>query len=106
LTLFLYADANGKVRLFHAMNTEWGFPQFVSLTTFSDPFNGYLLEDSCVFGAEVFVIKCTGKGELLSILDFPITGVCTWEITSSSLLYAEDVSKEFTVGEHKWYVSF
>lgn len=88
------------------MNTEWGFPQFVSLTTFSDPVNGYLLEDSCVFGAEVFVIKCTGKGELLSILDFPITGVCTWEITSSSLLYAEDVLKVFTVGEHKWYVSF
>ncbi|XP_059444066.1 BTB/POZ and MATH domain-containing protein 1-like isoform X3 [Corylus avellana] len=97
-----FQDANGKVRLFHGMNTEWGFGQFLSLTTFSDSFNGYLLEDSCVFGAEVFVIKCTGKGELLSILDFPITGICTWGIEADSVQRVEYLRKDFSVGKYKW----
>ncbi|KAF9607998.1 hypothetical protein IFM89_004395 [Coptis chinensis] len=38
-----------------------GLPHFISLTTFNDPSNGYLLNDTFVFGAEVFV--CKNKGQ-------------------------------------------
>ncbi|XP_040986322.1 MATH domain and coiled-coil domain-containing protein At2g05420-like isoform X2 [Juglans microcarpa x Juglans regia] len=95
-------DDNGKIRRFHAMKTEWGFAQFLPLTMFGDASNGYLLDDSCVFGAEVFVIKCTGKGERMSILSSPITGYCRWDIGRFSAVYVESLSKEFRVGERKW----
>ncbi|KAG6687672.1 hypothetical protein I3842_11G084900 [Carya illinoinensis] len=92
----------GTIRRFHAMKTEWGFAQFLPSTKFNDAKSGYLVEDSCVFGAEVFVIKCTGKGERISILSPPITGYCRWEIGKFSALNVECLSKEFKVGERKW----
>ncbi|KAB1200361.1 Ubiquitin carboxyl-terminal hydrolase 12 [Morella rubra] len=86
-------DANGEVRLFHAMKTEWGFARFLTLRTFGDALNGYLVDDSCVFGAEVFVIKCTGEGECLSSLSSPITSSSTWEIEKFSTLSEEYLRK-------------
>ncbi|KAB1200358.1 Ubiquitin carboxyl-terminal hydrolase 12 [Morella rubra] len=95
-------DANGEVRLFHAMKTEWGFARFLSLSTFGDALNGYLVDDSCVFGAEVFVIKCTGEGECLSSLSSPITSSSTWEIEKFSTLSEEYLMKELRVGDRQW----
>ncbi|KAG2680117.1 hypothetical protein I3760_11G083800 [Carya illinoinensis] len=95
-------DDKGKISRFHAMKTEWGFAQFLPFTKFYVAQSGYLLDDSCVFGAEVFVIKCTGKGERISILSPPITGYCCWEIRKFSALNVECLSKEFKVGERKW----
>lgn len=86
------------------MKTEWGFAQFLPLTAFGDALNGYLLDDSCVFGAEVFVIKCSGKGERLSILSSPITGYCRWDIGRFSAINVESLSKEFKFGESRWYI--
>ncbi|XP_059444229.1 uncharacterized protein LOC132176118 [Corylus avellana] len=95
-------DANSKVRLFHAMKTEWGFSQFLSLDTFRDPSNGYLVNDSCVLGAEVFVTNYTGKGECLSILSFPITGIRTWTYSKFSTINNEYLTLEFIIGARKW----
>ncbi|KAM7481687.1 hypothetical protein LguiB_006270 [Lonicera macranthoides] len=50
-------DVDGKVRRFHNMVTEWGFDKFISLETLMNDSKGYIKGDSCVFGAEVFVIK-------------------------------------------------
>ncbi|KAG9132249.1 hypothetical protein Leryth_020538 [Lithospermum erythrorhizon] len=42
---------------FHRLKTELGFDQLLPLSSFSDPTNGYLIDDSCAFGAEIYVIK-------------------------------------------------
>ncbi|KAK2990622.1 hypothetical protein RJ640_019902 [Escallonia rubra] len=55
------ADANGKVRRFTEMKTEHGFAKLISLATFRDNANGYLVCDTCLFGAEVFVIQNTKR---------------------------------------------
>ncbi|KAM7497066.1 hypothetical protein LguiA_021480 [Lonicera macranthoides] len=53
-------DADGKIRSFHSTKTEWGFDRFLRLRTLTDPSNGYIRDDICIFGAEVFVIKHYG----------------------------------------------
>ncbi|KAE8056851.1 hypothetical protein FH972_013587 [Carpinus fangiana] len=50
-------DANGRVKHFHNLKTEWGFAQLLSHDSLNDSSNGYLFDDTCVFGVEVFVIK-------------------------------------------------
>ncbi|CAK9146891.1 unnamed protein product [Ilex paraguariensis] len=46
-------DADGRVRHFHRFKTEFGFAKLLSLDTFKDASNGYLIDESCVFGAEM-----------------------------------------------------
>lgn len=79
---------------------------FIDLHDFSDPSNGYLINDTCVFGVDIFVLKQTSKGECLSLLDEPATGNHTWKIKSFSNLTLDRYESEaFTVGDHKWYIS-
>ncbi|CAL5329411.1 unnamed protein product [Camellia sinensis] len=96
-------DAEGGIRRFHWMKTEWGFDELVLLSTLNDASNGYLFEDCCVFGAEVFVIKHSGKGECISMMKDPLKGTYTWKIDKFSKIVNENVlSEEFVVGGHKW----
>ncbi|KAK7844191.1 ubiquitin carboxyl-terminal hydrolase 12 [Quercus suber] len=48
-------DAEGMIRRFHDIKMEWGFDKFLPLDSFNFLPNGYLVNDCCVFGAEVFV---------------------------------------------------
>ncbi|KAK0597490.1 hypothetical protein LWI29_025849 [Acer saccharum] len=57
---------------YHSMNTIFGITKFIDLNTFSDPENGYLIDDTCVFGMEVFVVKNSFKEECLSMMGEPI----------------------------------
>ncbi|GMQ01162.1 hypothetical protein CsSME_00047897 [Camellia sinensis var. sinensis] len=71
--------------------------------TFNDTSNGYLLEDSCIFGAEVFVIEYAGKGECMSMIKVPKNNTFTWKVDNFSTI--TDIflcSDEFKVGERKW----
>ncbi|XP_052173543.1 BTB/POZ and MATH domain-containing protein 1-like isoform X2 [Diospyros lotus] len=96
----------GKTRCFRAMKTEWGFPQFLSLDSFENTQSGYLLDNSCEFGAEVFVIKYDGKGECLSIVKEPSDNTFTWKINKFSTITDTNLhSEEFKVGDHKWKLS-
>ncbi|KAI8028297.1 putative disease resistance RPP8-like protein 2 [Camellia lanceoleosa] len=100
----VHVDAEGGIRRFHWMKTEWGFDELVLLNTFNDASNGYLFEDCCVFGAEVFVIKHSGKGECISMMKDPLKGTYTWKIDKFSEIVNENVlSEEFVVGGHKCY---
>ncbi|XP_010248170.1 PREDICTED: ubiquitin carboxyl-terminal hydrolase 12-like [Nelumbo nucifera] len=92
---------------FHEMKTEWGFDQFITLKEFHEASNGYLVEDVCVFGAEVFVCKerSTGNGECLSVIRDAITYKHTWKIDNFSIIDKECAeSKEFNAADHKWKV--
>lgn len=48
-------DAMGKERRFNGVKLEWGFDQFIPLEAFNDASNGYLVDDTCVFVAEVLI---------------------------------------------------
>ncbi|CAL5355588.1 hypothetical protein CsSME_00044332 [Camellia sinensis var. sinensis] len=96
----------GRVNRFHGMKTECGFAQLLSLNTFNNASNGYLINDSCIFGAEVFVVKCTGKGECVSMVTLPDDNIFTWRIENFSTLFDEKyLSEAFTSGEHIWKLS-
>ena len=61
-------DAMGKERRFNGVKLEWGFDKFIPLEAFNDASNGYFVDDTCVFGAEVFVKERNIiKGECLSM---------------------------------------
>ncbi|KAL5713528.1 hypothetical protein ACHQM5_015594 [Ranunculus cassubicifolius] len=104
---YLTVEDEGKiVRRFHAAKTEWGFSQFIPLTTFNDPSNGYLLKNTCVFGAEVFVRNNTGQGECLSMVESPVISSYTWKVTEFSKLAQDSYySDSITAGNHKWKIS-
>ncbi|KAK9266505.1 hypothetical protein L1049_012560 [Liquidambar formosana] len=51
---------------------------------------------------EVFIIKCEGKGERLSIMKEP-EGICTWKIEKFSGLKEQVLySRVFVIGERQW----
>ncbi|CAN6676726.1 unnamed protein product [Malus baccata var. baccata] len=75
---------------FHGMKLDWEFDQFLSHKAFTQASNGFLIDDTYVLGAEVFVSKerSKGKGERLSMLD------------------AESYDlKTFIAGDEKWYIT-
>lgn len=70
-----------------------------------DPRNGYLVNDTCVFGAEVFVVKNKRIRECLSILKATNSYKHELEVSKFSELENEWYSEEFNAGDHKWYIS-
>ncbi|KAH8513724.1 hypothetical protein H0E87_006838 [Populus deltoides] len=95
--------AKGRVRRFHGMKTELGFDQLIPLTIFNDESKGYLIDDRCIFGAEIFVIKPTGKGECLTLVKQPVSDTFTWKIQNFSALDQESYkSQVFSFGGYKW----
>ena len=85
------------------MMTEWGFDEFLSLETLTNDFHGYIKGDSCVFGAEVFVIKHSAM-KSPSIRDESNTDHFTWKIDKFSLLKdGKYRSNIFVIGGYTWY---
>jgi hypothetical protein len=98
------SDANGRLRCFHKLMTEWGFAQLLSHDTLNESSNGYLVDDTCVFGVEVFVIKGTCRGETLSMVNQPQPNYFTWRIDDYSALKDEVyLSEQFIVERRRWY---
>ncbi|KAJ0105366.1 hypothetical protein Patl1_19239 [Pistacia atlantica] len=40
---------------------------------FHNPLKGYFIDDTCIFGAEVFVVKSTSRRECLAMAKEPAT---------------------------------
>ncbi|KAK2412236.1 TRAF family protein [Trifolium repens] len=101
-----FIDAAKKERRFHRMKVEWGFDQFIPLKDFNLGSKGYLVNDICAFGAEVFVCRerNTGKGESLIMIKDALSYKHTWEIKDFSKLDLECCdSKPFNAGNYTWY---
>ncbi|KAF6176772.1 hypothetical protein GIB67_020494 [Kingdonia uniflora] len=77
--LVLEDNNGGRFRLFHELKKGWGFSQFIPLATFNNPGSGYLVNDSCEFGAEVFVRTSAPKSESLSMVMNAKTVRHTWK---------------------------
>jgi hypothetical protein len=105
LTNLTNLDANGRVTRFHNLRTEWGFDRLLSHDTLYESSKGYLVDDSCAVGVEVFVIKGTCKGECLSMISTqPQSNYFTWKIENYTDLKDEFYfSEQFTVEGRQWY---
>ncbi|XP_059663444.1 uncharacterized protein LOC132309110 [Cornus florida] len=82
-----FSIPEGKVSRFRATKTECGIGRFITKEAFTDPSNGYLIDDTCLS-----VIK-------------EVTNKHTWKISSFSSLtneYYESLS--FVVGDYKWRI--
>ncbi|KAM5568573.1 hypothetical protein ABKV19_016233 [Rosa sericea] len=103
-------DANKKEKKYVFYRTivggSAGFDQFLPLEEFTDASNGYLIDDTCEFGAEVFVSKQvrTGKGECLVSMIKDVTKYKhAWRISNFSQLADERyTSYPFLFTGHKY----
>ncbi|XVF73488.1 hypothetical protein PTKIN_Ptkin12aG0205200 [Pterospermum kingtungense] len=87
-------DVDEGIRCFDEKITAWGLSRMLSFETFNDDSNGYLVDDCCIFGVEVFVVKRACKMESFSIVEKPFNHIFTWEIENFSQL-----DKEFYFSE-------
>ncbi|KAG5239434.1 MATH domain and coiled-coil domain-containing protein [Salix suchowensis] len=97
----------GKERSFHGLKLECGFDHFIQLSTFNDARHGFLLGDTCVLGAEVYVSgeRSRGEGEVLSMAKEPPTHKYTWNIVNFSKLDEKPTeSPLFRTGDHQWKI--
>ncbi|TMX02324.1 hypothetical protein EJD97_022011 [Solanum chilense] len=97
-----YNVMKGMERRFRNIKTEWGLSKCISHETFKNPSNGYLVNDKCIFGVDVYVIKNHGIGECLSLLNDSNVYKHEWKITEFSELKNVVYSGEFTVEGYKW----
>ncbi|XP_059281911.1 BTB/POZ and MATH domain-containing protein 2-like isoform X2 [Lycium ferocissimum] len=97
-----YLSVRGKMRRFQPIKSLWGLPKFVSHKTFKEASNGYLVDDKCVFGAEIFVIQRQAISECLSMVKSNDSFKREWKICNFSNLGKDWFSEEFTVGDYKW----
>lgn len=98
----------GRRRRFHWMKSESGLDQFIPLRAFNDSQNGYLVDDTCVLGAEVFVSKemSRGSGESIIMLKDRLSRNFIWQIDNFSAMDKEYYdSNRFSAGNYKWYCS-
>lgn len=79
-------DTIHQLRRFHQAKTESGFDKLISLQTFNVPSNGFLVDDSCIFGIEVFVVKSSGNGECITMIKTPGYSIFTWKICGFSAI--------------------
>ncbi|KAM1723293.1 hypothetical protein EV1_021398 [Malus domestica] len=99
-------DPNIKQKCFHGAMLDAGMDKLISLKEFTDASNGYLVNDDCVVGAEVFVCKekRAAKAEFLSMSYYSFTYKHVWNVENFSKLDAKLDSEPFTVGNKKWKI--
>ncbi|KAH0870212.1 hypothetical protein HID58_077234 [Brassica napus] len=96
---------DGAVKRFNAAKKEWGFGQLISLATFENTNQGYIVQDTCSFGAEILIVKPANQQEKVTFISNPPNNVFTWKILRFSNL--EDkfyYSADFLVGDRYWLV--
>ncbi|CAL9148285.1 unnamed protein product [Musa hybrid cultivar] len=93
---------------FHG-TSQYGLCCMVPLKKFKDPKSGLLVNDCCVFGAEVmeaFACKLGREGvsECLSLNKEITPPTYTWVIKNFSKLSTKQVSEVFTSGGYNWHI--
>ncbi|KAJ0247385.1 MATH/TRAF domain-containing protein [Hirschfeldia incana] len=98
---------DGIVKRFNDGNKEWGYGQLIPLSTFRDTNEGYIVDDTCSFGAEIFVIKQAEVQEKVTFINNPANSVFTWRVEHFSTLQNKYYySDEFLVGDRYWRLGF
>ncbi|CAH2053056.1 unnamed protein product [Thlaspi arvense] len=98
---FTIQDVESKS--FNALRRVWGFPQVLSLDTFSDPINGYIFRDECEFGVDVIVAPTPTNWEVLSFDDKLSYPKSSWTLKNFSELKENNYkSSSFSMGGRTW----
>ncbi|KAL6188402.1 hypothetical protein ACLB2K_039795 [Fragaria x ananassa] len=103
----VFEDAFTKKKCFHGAMPSAGFDKLIPLQDFTDVSNGFLVDDTCVFGAEVFVCKerRTGKGQCLARMKGASVCKHVWKVDKLSSLGAQIFrSEQFTAGDYNWKI--
>ncbi|KAL8094433.1 hypothetical protein AgCh_036099 [Apium graveolens] len=99
-----YLTVQGRAKRFDWVKYEWGFSKFISLEALEEPTNGFLVDDTCFFGVEVFLSEGPRLGQIdecLSISEAAnISGKYVWEVYQFSELEEDCYSDEFRIGGH------
>ncbi|XP_021757951.1 uncharacterized protein LOC110722987 [Chenopodium quinoa] len=91
-----------RERRFHALKDTWGVHKYIPISTFNDAENGYLVDDVCVFGAEVLVINNQLKISTMSIVEENDDRRYTWSIEKFSTLNDDLFSPVFRFDGWSW----
>ncbi|GMN19245.1 hypothetical protein TIFTF001_042842, partial [Ficus carica] len=91
------------------MKTEWGVAKFIDQKTFKNPSNGFLVNDKCTFGAEVFIIRNTIKGERLTVLEKNDEFTCEFKWKFENVFSTKSHNKWlqsdfFVCGDCRWSI--
>ncbi|ESQ47847.1 hypothetical protein EUTSA_v10022383mg, partial [Eutrema salsugineum] len=88
---------------FNADNTIWGLPRVLPLATFNNEENGYLYDDQCEFGVDIFAKFPYAPQETFSITNSFPRPTYTWYIPGFSTLPNNNQSEEFRFeGTYSW----
>ncbi|EYU25588.1 hypothetical protein MIMGU_mgv1a024869mg [Erythranthe guttata] len=98
-----YLSSTGRTLCFQA---KWGISNFISRKVLSDPSNGYIIDDSCVFGAEDFVVKREAVIERVLLTNVNTYYNHALEILGFTQLPQRWVFEEFDARGQKWYNFF
>ncbi|XP_074275483.1 uncharacterized protein LOC141599396 [Silene latifolia] len=98
-----------KEKRFHAAKTEWGVSRVISLDDFEDASNGFLKDDSCVFGVEI-VYAYVNVQPQVAVVHTTTTSTThlksysfKWEIPKfSKLKLPSQYSPEFNINGRSW----
>ncbi|KAL8264742.1 hypothetical protein R6Q59_022872 [Mikania micrantha] len=103
-----FQDVNGHMTRFNEKTTAWGFDKLKSTKSFMESKNGYLFNDSCVFGVEIIEVPQFTQLDrcLLMTKPLPTMNTFTWTIKNFSTLTEEALfSDAFKIGKVKWNLS-
>ncbi|KAL0792410.1 hypothetical protein Bca101_063787 [Brassica carinata] len=71
---------DGTVKRYNDANKDWGFRQMIPLATFYNTNEGYIMQDTCSFGAEIFIVNPTHQQEKVTFMPNPpnTSGAAAW----------------------------
>ncbi|KAL9264752.1 Ubiquitin C-terminal hydrolase 12-like protein [Drosera capensis] len=93
---------DARERRFDAGHLEWGIAKALPVAAFNDDKNALLVNDSCTFGAEVYVISSTATVARLSLAEQLTNRSFTWGVYDYSKLRTDTYSEIFSVEERSW----
>ncbi|KAM0965889.1 hypothetical protein TB2_021397 [Malus domestica] len=106
-TYVVFQDDKIMQKCLHGAAPDVGFDKLISLKELADASNGYVINDTCVFGVEVFVCKerRAGNGRSISMTKNAAMYTHVWKIENFSKLKDEYYcSKPFTAENQRWKI--
>lgn len=91
-----------REKRFHALKKTWGVGNFLPISSFTDAGNGFLVDDCCVFGAEVLVIDNQTQMSTLSIVKKECDRSYTWNVWRRDLSGPLYLSSVFCFDGWSW----
>ncbi|CAN6548411.1 unnamed protein product [Malus baccata var. baccata] len=91
----------------HGVAPDVGFDKLLSIEELADASNGYVINDTCVFGVEVFVCqeRRAGNGRSISMTKNAAKYTHVWKIEKFSMLKdGYYCSKPFTAANQRWEI--